>query len=88
MTRKFFFFSEMGYNAYPSELAEQYGYTALLFPNNIFDPEQASALWQMFLREHEYACEMGFDGSVCNEHVTAQPGSRMEWPHRVWRMAR
>jgi alkanesulfonate monooxygenase SsuD/methylene tetrahydromethanopterin reductase-like flavin-dependent oxidoreductase (luciferase family) len=22
----------------------------------------------MFLREHEYASEMGFDGSVCNEH--------------------
>jgi len=32
MTRKFFFFSEMGYNAYPSEVVEQYGYTALLLP--------------------------------------------------------
>ena len=26
MTRKFFFFSEMGYNAYPLEAIEQYGY--------------------------------------------------------------
>jgi hypothetical protein len=70
MTRKFFFFSEMGYNAYPLEALEQYGYSALLFPNSIFDPEKARDLWQMFLREHEYASEMGFDGSVCNEHTT------------------
>jgi len=68
MTRKFFFFSEMGYNAYPLEALEQYGYSALLFPNSIFDPEKARDLWQMFLHEHEYASEMGFDGSVCNEH--------------------
>jgi len=39
-----------------------------LFPNSIFDPETARDLWQMFLREHEYASEVGFDGSVCNEH--------------------
>jgi len=68
MTRKFFFFSEMGYNAYPLEALEQYGYSALLFPNSIFDAEKARDLWQMFLREHEYASEMGIDGSVCNEH--------------------
>jgi len=68
MTRQFFFFSEMGYNAYPVEALEQYGYSQLLFPNSIFDPEKARDLWQMFLREHEYASEMGFDGSVCNEH--------------------
>src|SRR5215468_6249298 len=68
MTRKFFFFSEMGYNAYPLEALEQYGYSALLFPNSIFDAEKARDLWQMFLREHEYASEMDFDGSVCNEH--------------------
>src|SRR5438128_3888756 len=68
MTRKFLFFSEMGYNAYPIEALEQYGYSALLFPNSIFDAEKARDLWQMFLREHEYASEMGFDGSVCNEH--------------------
>src|SRR5215472_9179302 len=68
MTCKFFFFSEMGYNAYPMEALEQYGYSALLFPNSIFDAEKARDLWQMFLREHEYASEMGFDGSVCNEH--------------------
>src|SRR5580700_261377 len=68
MTRKFFFFSEMGYNAYPLEALEQYGYSALLFPNSIFDRETARDLWQMFLREHEHASEMGFDGSVCNEH--------------------
>ena len=61
MTRKFFFFSEMGYNAYPLEALEQYGYSALLFPNSIFDAEKARDLWQMFLREHEYASEMGFD---------------------------
>lgn len=68
MDRKFFYFSEMGYNAYPQELADQYGYTALMFPNSIFDANVARDLWQMFLREHEFASEMGFDGSVCNEH--------------------
>ncbi len=68
MQRQFFFFSEMGYNAYPDEEAEKYGYTALMFPNSIFDAATARDLWQMFLREHEYASEMGFDGSVCNEH--------------------
>ena len=68
MTRKFFFFSEMGYNAYPTEVAEQYGYTALMFPNSVFDANVARDLWQMFLREHEHASAMGFDGSVCNEH--------------------
>ena len=39
-----------------------------MFPNSIFDAETARDLWQMFLREHEFASEMGFDGSVCNEH--------------------
>jgi hypothetical protein len=47
VTRKFFFFSEMGYNAYPLEALEQYGYSALLFPNSIFDAEKARDLWQM-----------------------------------------
>ena len=68
MTRKFFFFSEMGYNAYPDEEAEKYGYTNLMFPNSIFDAETARDLWQMFLREHEYASELGFDGSF-EKHV-------------------
>ena len=68
MTRQFFFFSEMGYNVYPEEEAKKYGYTSLLFPNSIFDAEKARDLWQMFLREHEWASECGFDGSVCNEH--------------------
>jgi hypothetical protein len=45
MTRKFFFFSEMGYNAYPLEALERYGYAALLFPNSIFDAEKARDLW-------------------------------------------
>jgi len=39
-----------------------------MFPNSIFDATKARDLWQMFLREHEYASAMGFDGSVCNEH--------------------
>jgi hypothetical protein len=42
MTCKFFFFSEMGYNnAYPLEAVEQYGYSALLFPNSLFDAAKA-----------------------------------------------
>jgi alkanesulfonate monooxygenase SsuD/methylene tetrahydromethanopterin reductase-like flavin-dependent oxidoreductase (luciferase family) len=68
MQRQFFYFSEMGYNAYPLEEAERYGYTNLMFPNRLFDAPTARDLWQMFLSEHEYASEMGFDGAVCNEH--------------------
>jgi len=68
VARKFFYFSEMGYNAYPEEEAEKYGFTNLLFPNTIFNRDTARDLWQMFLREHEYASELGFDGAVCNEH--------------------
>lgn len=68
MRRQFFFFSEMGYNVYPEEEAQKYGYTSLMFPNSLFDRDKAAELWQMFLREHEHASDMGFDGSVCNEH--------------------
>jgi hypothetical protein len=55
MTRKFFFFSETGYNAFPIEALEQYGYSVVLFPNTVFDREKARDLRQMLLREHEYA---------------------------------
>ena len=70
MTRKFFFFSEMGYNAYPIEALEQYGYSALLFPNSIFDREKARDLWQMFLREHEYASEMALKDPCATSTTT------------------
>ena len=69
MTRKFFFFSEMGYNAYPLEAARAIRlFGAACSPTASSTAEKARDLWQMFLREHEYASEMGFDGSVCNEH--------------------
>lgn len=72
MTRNFFYFSEMGYNAYPTDVAEQYGYTALLFPNSIFDANKARDLWQMFLREHEYASEVGLtDRSATSTTTTS-----------------
>ena len=51
MTRKFFFFSEMGYNAYPIEAAEKYGFTSLMFPNSIFDRETARDLWQNYFNQ-------------------------------------
>ena len=68
MTRKFFFFSEMGYNAFPEDEAKKHGFTSLMFPNSLFDAPTAADLWQMYLREHEFASDCGFDGSVCNEH--------------------
>ena len=66
MTRKFFF---LGYNAYPTEVAEQYGYTALMFPNSVFGANKARSLADV-LTEHEFASAMGFDGSVCAMSIT------------------
>ena len=38
---KFFFFTEMGYTAYPQDEAKEMGYNNLMFPNEHFRPEKA-----------------------------------------------
>lgn len=68
MVKEFYHFAEMGYQDYPEEAAQEYGYTNLLFPNKFFDPVRAAELWRMYLDEYEFAGEVGFDGGMVNEH--------------------
>ena len=68
MVKEVFFFTEMGYTAYPQEAAEQYGYTGFQFPNSLFDPQKAHQLYNWYFEEHQFAVENGFDGIMINEH--------------------
>ena len=68
MVKEVFFFTEMGYTAYPMEAAEKLGYTGFAFPNSYFDPKVAHDLYHMYFEEYQYAVENGFDGVMINEH--------------------
>ena len=68
MVQEVFFFTEMGYTAYPQDVAKSYGYTSLMFPNENFDPHRANELYSMYFEEHQHATESGFDGIMINEH--------------------
>ena len=48
MVREVFFFTEMAYSAYPQDIAEKYGYTALMLPNTHFDPHKARDLYAWY----------------------------------------
>jgi alkanesulfonate monooxygenase SsuD/methylene tetrahydromethanopterin reductase-like flavin-dependent oxidoreductase (luciferase family) len=68
MVKEVYFFTEMGYTAYPQEEARQLGYNNLLFPNVHFSPERAQALYGMYFEELQACTEAGFDGVMINEH--------------------
>ena len=68
MVQEVFFFTEMAYSAYPQDIAEKRGYTALMLPNTHFDPQIAHNLYSWYFEEHQYATEVGFDGIMINEH--------------------
>jgi Luciferase-like monooxygenase len=68
MVQEVFFFTEMAYSAYPQDVAERHGYTALMLPNAHFDPHKAHELYQWYFEEYQYASEAGFDGVMINEH--------------------
>ena len=68
MVKEVFFFTEMGYTAYSQEVAAEYGYTNLMFPNENFSPEKANGLYGMYFDELQYCTESGFDGVMINEH--------------------
>ena len=68
MVKEVHFFTEMGYTAYSQDLAAQYGYTNLMFPNENFSPERARELYGMYFEELEYCTEAGYDGIMINEH--------------------
>ena len=68
MNREFFFFTEMGYTAYPQDEAQRLGYNNLMYPNEHFSPEKAQELYGMYFDELQYCTEAGFDGVMINEH--------------------
>jgi alkanesulfonate monooxygenase SsuD/methylene tetrahydromethanopterin reductase-like flavin-dependent oxidoreductase (luciferase family) len=68
MVQEVFFFTEMGYTAYPQDVAASYGYTSLMFPNENFSPQKAAELYSMYFEELQYCTEVGFDGIMINEH--------------------
>ena len=68
MINEVFFFTEMGYTGYSQEVAAEYGYTNLMFPNENFSPEKAAKLYSMYFDELQHCSESGFDGIMINEH--------------------
>ena len=68
MVKEVFFFTEMGYTAYPQDEARKLGYNNLMFPNEYFSPEKAHELYSMYFDELQYCTEVGFDGVMINEH--------------------
>ena len=68
MVKEVYFFTEMAYSAYPQDVAEKYGYTTVMFPNEHFDPQRSRQLYDMYLEELQYCTEAGFDGVMINEH--------------------
>src|SRR4029450_44688 len=67
MVKEVFFFTEMGYTAYPQDDARRRGYNNLMFPNEHFSPERARELYAMYFDELVYCTETGFDGIMINE---------------------
>ena len=49
MVKEVFFFTEMGYTAYPQDVAQEYGYTNLMFPNENFEPREGHRTLQHVL---------------------------------------
>jgi len=68
LVKEVYFFTQMGYTAYPQDKAKEAGYSNLLFPNEHFSPERANELYGMYFDEFQHASESGFDGVQLNEH--------------------
>lgn len=68
MVKEVYFFTEMGYTAYPQDEARRCGYNNLMFSNAHFDPKRAQELYNMYFEELQYCTEVGFDGVMINEH--------------------
>ena len=54
MIKDVYFFTEMGYTAYPQDDARRHGYNNLMFPNEHFKPERAHQLYNMYFDELVY----------------------------------
>src|SRR4029450_11242285 len=66
MVKEVFFFTEMGYTAYPQDDARRRGYNNLMFPNEHFSPERARELYALYFDELVYCSHTGFPARVGN----------------------
>src|SRR6266508_6577231 len=68
MVKEVYFFTEMGYTAYPQEDARRRGHNNLMFPNEHFSPERAQQLYAMYFEELQYCTESGFDAVMIKDN--------------------
>src|SRR2546428_12199463 len=68
MVKEVYFFTEMGYTAYPQDEARRRGYNHLMFPNEHFSPERAQQLYGMYFEELQDCTEAGFVRVMNNAH--------------------
>jgi alkanesulfonate monooxygenase SsuD/methylene tetrahydromethanopterin reductase-like flavin-dependent oxidoreductase (luciferase family) len=67
----YYYFTEQPYIGYDPELQKEHPSLRLKLPNEHFDPELASELYNRYHDEYVIADEAGFDGIMINEHHTA-----------------
>jgi alkanesulfonate monooxygenase SsuD/methylene tetrahydromethanopterin reductase-like flavin-dependent oxidoreductase (luciferase family) len=67
----YYYFSEQPYIGYDPELQNEHPSLRLKLPNQYFDPELGSELYDRYHSEYVVADEVGFDGIMINEHHTA-----------------
>ena len=65
---EFYFFHLMPYPRLPADFCERYESAWVTCPNNLFDPQFGTELYNRYIDEMIYAEELGFDGVCCNEH--------------------
>ena len=65
------YFTEQPMRTYPKEEGDRLGYTALIFPNEYFNPEDGARLYREFIDQYQLAEQVGFDGIMLNEHHNA-----------------
>jgi alkanesulfonate monooxygenase SsuD/methylene tetrahydromethanopterin reductase-like flavin-dependent oxidoreductase (luciferase family) len=65
------YFTEQPMSAYPAQVGLDFGATALMFPNQHFDPVQGSRIYNEYLEHYILADELGIDGIMLNEHHNA-----------------
>jgi alkanesulfonate monooxygenase SsuD/methylene tetrahydromethanopterin reductase-like flavin-dependent oxidoreductase (luciferase family) len=65
------YFTEQPMSAYPEDEGLAAGYTAVLFSNRHYDPQEASRLYEERKIEYVLAEQAGFDGIMVNEHHNA-----------------
>ena len=65
------YFTEQPMSAYSEQAGRDFGATALMFPNENFDPKEGSRLYNNYIEQYMLAEEVGVDGIMLNEHHNA-----------------